>query len=71
MTKAYCLFTIFFCFFLFVYREIARKIENLGSLIDLFCQVFGDLELKNKLGFFFKVLNFVFIGEIEEKIMET
>ena len=38
-------------FFLFVYREIARKIETLGSLIDLFCQVFGDLELKNKLGF--------------------
>ena len=27
------------------------KIETLGSLIDLFCQVFGDLELKNKLGF--------------------
>ena len=38
-------------FFLFVYREIARKIETLGSLIDLFCQVFGDLELKIKLGF--------------------
>ena len=44
MTKAYCLFT-------FIYREIARKIETLGSLIDLFCQVFGDLEMKNKLGF--------------------
>ena len=45
MTKAYCLFT-FILFFLFVYQEIARKIETLGSLIDLFCQVFGDLELK-------------------------
>ena len=42
---------IYFVFFLFVYREIARKIETLGSLIDLICQVFGDLELKNKLGF--------------------
>ena len=50
MTKAYCLFT-FILSFLFVYREITRKIETLGSLIDLFCQVFGDLELKNKLGF--------------------
>ena len=50
MTKAYCFFTIFL-FFLFVYREIARKLETLGSLIDLFCQVFGDLELENKLGF--------------------
>ena len=50
MTKAYCLFT-FILFFLFVYREIEWKIETLGSLIDLFCQVFGDLELKNKLGF--------------------
>ena len=50
MTKAYCLFTFFF-FSLFFYREIARKIETLGSLIDLFCQVFGDLELKNKLDF--------------------
>ena len=38
-------------FFFVVYRKIARKIETLGSLIDLFCQVFGDLELKNKLGF--------------------
>ena len=38
--------------FLFFYREIPRKIETLGSLIDLICQVFGDLELKNKLGFF-------------------
>ena len=37
--------------FLFIYREIARKIETLGSLIDLFFHVFGDLELKNKLGF--------------------
>ena len=50
MTKAYCLFT-FILFFLFVYREIARKIETLGSLFDLFCQVFGDLEMKNKLEF--------------------
>ena len=50
MTKAYCLFT-FILFFLFVYREIARKIDTLGSLIDLICQVFGDLDLKNKLGF--------------------
>ena len=37
--------------FLFVYREIARKIETLGSLIDLICHVFGDLDMKNKLGF--------------------
>ena len=37
--------------FLFVYREIARKIETLGSLMDLFCQVFSDLALKNKFGF--------------------
>ena len=37
--------------FLFFYREISRKIETLGSLIDLICQVSGDLELKNKLGF--------------------
>ena len=50
MTKAYCLFT-FILFFLFVYREIARKIETLCYLIDLFFQVFGDLERKNKLGF--------------------
>ena len=50
MTIAYCLFT-FILFFLFVYKEMARKIETLGSLIDLFYQVFGDLELKNKLGF--------------------
>ena len=41
MTKAYCFFT-FILFFLFVYREIVRKIETLGSLIDLFCEVFGD-----------------------------
>ena len=51
MTKAYCLFTFILFYFLFVYREIARKIETLGSLIDLFCQVFGDLKIKNKLGF--------------------
>ena len=50
MTKAYCSFT-FILFFLFVYREIARKIDTLGSLIDLICQVFGDIDLKKKLGF--------------------
>ena len=50
MTKTYCLFK-FILFFLFVCREIARKIETLCSLIYLIFQVFGDLELKNKLGF--------------------
>ena len=44
------LFYIYFVF-LFVYCEIARKIETLGSLIKLICQVFCDLEMKNKLGF--------------------
>ena len=39
-----------FCFFICLPRN-SRKIETLGSLIDLICQVFGDLELKNKLGF--------------------
>ena len=50
MTKAYCLFTfiLFFCLFI---KKLQGKIKTLGSLIDLFCQVFGDLELKNKLGF--------------------
>ena len=48
--KSILLVYIYFVF-LFVYRKIARKIETLGSLIDLICQVFGDLELKNKLGF--------------------
>ena len=43
---------IYFVIFLFVYREIARKIETLCYLIDLFFQVFCDLELKNKLGFY-------------------
>ena len=41
----------FYFWFLFGFWETAKKIESLGSLIVLFCQVFGDIEVKNKLGF--------------------
>ena len=50
MTKAYCLFTFILFFFVCLPRN-CKENETLGSLIDLFCQVFGDLVLKNKLGF--------------------
>ena len=41
---------IYFVFFVCLPRN-SKEIETLGSLIDIFCQVFCDLKLKNKLGF--------------------